>query len=54
MNNKITAIIITLLSFNTPYRDMTDEFLIEHIIKRFRCSKHIAKQVVKRLRDERL
>ena len=54
MNTKVSAIVISILAFNTPFRDMTDEFLTEHIIKRFRCSKHIAKQAVKKLRDERL
>ena len=50
MNTKVTAIEIAILTSNIPFRNMTDMLLIDYIERKYKCSKHIAKQVVKKLK----
>ena len=52
MNTKVTAIVEATKIANMYY-DMTDKMLEEYILRRFRCSKHIAKEAVKKLRNEK-
>lgn len=52
MNTKVTAIEIAILSSKVPFESMTDGLLIEYIERKFKCSKHIAKQVTKKLRND--
>lgn len=53
VNTKVSAIVEATKTADMYY-NMTNEMLEEYILRRFRCSKHIAKEAVKKLRDERL
>lgn len=52
MNTKVSAIVEATKTADMYY-NMTNEMLEEYIFRRFKCSKYIAKQAVKKLRDEK-
>lgn len=52
MNIKLDYI-VNNTKLTASYNNMTDSLLEEYIIRRFECSRYLAKQAVKRLRDEK-